>query len=92
VDVLSETSDVGFPAQLSVEQSPPGNHEFQIAFEHCAGPEIGSYGHLPIPEKLEKKLIAHCEFADIACEIAQQPTELLLFRRLIHQVNEAFEI
>jgi len=92
VDTLSETSDRDTPASLSIQQDHLGNRIFHVVFEHSASPGKGAYGHLPITEKLAKKLIAHCDFIEIAIDIEQHPNDVLLFRRLIHQVNEVFEI
>jgi hypothetical protein len=63
-----------------------------MGFEHSAAPGMGECGHLPVTEKIEKKLLAHCDLIEVVSEIEENPAEILLFRRLIRQVNEVFEI
>jgi hypothetical protein len=89
-DVLSETSHCGIPTSMSMDHDPAGEQTINLVFEHGGN---GSSGSPATPrERIARKLLVYCDFAEVVYELEQNPTDPMLFRKLIREVNSAFEI
>ncbi len=90
VDVLSETSHGGLPTSMSVDDDPAGEPSLNLVFEHGGS---GSSSSAATPkERITRKLLAYCDFAESVYELERSPNDSLLFRKLIREVNSVFEI
>ena len=88
-DLLAETGN-GIPTTLTVQGLRSKKKEFHIAFENGASPSSGRGEHYSLEENIERKILGHCDFIDIAEEIEHHPNDPLLIRKLIRHITELF--
>jgi hypothetical protein len=90
LDLLAETSGGGIPTEMSVSDDPVGKRTLHLVFQN-GGRRSGSLPAAPL-ERIQKKLLAYCDFAEAVYELEGEMGQPVLFRKLIREVNNSFGI